>query len=369
MITELSQRSREVLRQIVEVYVETGEPVGSKTIANRLPITLSPASIRHVMADLERFGLLFSPHTSAGRLPTEAGLRFFVDGLLEVGNLTEQERSDIEARWRRVRTGDGGCPDRSNTASVRPLPLHGPGRSTQTQGCRLQTGRIRRPLAGTRVGHPSERRRTRGEPRDRDASRPAALGAGRGLELSERAAAGPDSRRGSRRHCRGVGGGSDRAQRADGTDRVEAGLATWGGDSSRETLIVRGQARLLEDVSAVEDLERVRELYDALETKKEVIRLLELTEGGEGVQIYIGAENKLFNMAGCSLIVAPYGNSPQQSDRRDRGHRPETPQLRPHRSHGGLHGKGRGSPRELTCCSGLQRWTKLSRTTTWRSNA
>ena len=98
MITELSQRSREVLRQIVEVYVETGEPVGSKTIANRLPITLSPASIRHVMADLERFGLLFSPHTSAGRLPTEAGLRFFVDGLLEVGNLTEQERSDIEAR-------------------------------------------------------------------------------------------------------------------------------------------------------------------------------------------------------------------------------------------------------------------------------
>ena len=90
---------------------------------------------------------------------------------------------------------------------------------------------------------------------------------------------------------------------------VEAGLATWSGDSSRETLIVRGQARLLEDVSAVEDLERVRELYDALETKKEVIRLLELTEGGEGVQIYIGAENKLFNMAGCSLIVAPYGNS------------------------------------------------------------
>ena len=90
---------------------------------------------------------------------------------------------------------------------------------------------------------------------------------------------------------------------------VETGLATWGGDSSRETLIVRGQARLLEDVNAIEDLERVRELYDALETKNEVVHLLELAEGGEGVQIYIGAENKLFNMAGCSLVVAPYSNS------------------------------------------------------------
>ncbi len=308
MITELSERSREILRQIVEVYVETGEPVGSKTIANRLPITLSPASIRHVMADLERFGLLFSPHTSSGRLPTEAGLRFFVDGLLEVGNLTERERSDIEARC----AASGRGTDDVLTEATQILsglshytglvvaPKRKDPALKHAEFVSLSPGRALVVLVG---GDGLVENRVIETPLDLPPSvlveasnYLSARLLGRTLDevranISEELEA-------------------DRAELNELTARiVEAGLAMWGGDSSRETLIVRGQARLLEDVSATEDLERVRELYDALETKKEVIRLLELTEGGEGVQIYIGAENKLFNMAGCSLVVAPYHDS------------------------------------------------------------
>src|SRR5215208_948107 len=97
-VAELNERSREIFRQIVESYLATGEPVGSRNISRILPMTLSPASVRNVMADLEHAGLIYAPHASAGRLPTELGLRFFVDALLEIGDLTEQDRRAIEAQ-------------------------------------------------------------------------------------------------------------------------------------------------------------------------------------------------------------------------------------------------------------------------------
>src|SRR5437016_11996040 len=96
-ITDLSERSREIFRLIVDGYVQTGEPMGSRTLSRLLAQNLSPATIRNVMADLEEAGLLYAPHTSAGRLPTEAGLRLFVNGLLEIGNLAENERQNIES--------------------------------------------------------------------------------------------------------------------------------------------------------------------------------------------------------------------------------------------------------------------------------
>lgn len=308
MITELNERSREVLRQIVEVYVETGEPVGSKTIAGRLPITLSPASIRHVMADLERGGMLFSPHTSAGRLPTEAGLRFFVDGLLELGNLTEQERTDIEARCAAAGRGveevlteaSQLLSGLSHYTGLVVAPKRKDAAFKQAEFVNLSSGRALVILVSDD-----------GLVENRVIETPADLPPSVFVEASNYLSARlmgrtlDEARRGINRELE-----ADRAELNELTAKiVEAGLATWSGDATRETLIVRGQARLLEDVNAIEELERVRELYDALETKNEVVRLLELTEGGEGVQIYIGAENKLFNMAGCSLIVAPYSNS------------------------------------------------------------
>ena len=308
MITELSERSREVLRQIVEVYVETGEPVGSKTIAGRLPIALSPASIRHVMADLERVGFLYAPHISAGRLPTEAGLRFFIDGLLEVGNLTEQERTDIEAR---CAAAGRGLEDVLTEATQ------------LLSGLSQYTGLVVAPKRKDAVLKQAEF---------------VSLSAGRALvilvsddglvenrvieipvELPPSVLVEASNYLSARLLGRTLDEArmeiieeleAERAELNTLTARVvEAGLATWGGDSGRETLIVRGQARLLQDISALDDLERVRELYDALETKNEAVRLLELAEAGEGVQIYIGAENKLFNMSGCALVVAPYSNA------------------------------------------------------------
>ncbi len=308
MITELSERSREVLRQIVEVYVETGEPVGSRTIADRLPITLSPASIRHVMADLERDGMLFSPHTSAGRLPTEAGLRFFVDGLLEVGNLTEQERVDIEARCAAAGRGTEEVLTEasqllsglSHYTGLVVAPKRKDAALKQAEFVSLSPGRALVIL----VSHD-------GLVENRVIETPVDLPPSVLVEASNYLSARlmgltlDEARLSIVNELE-----ADRAELNQLTAKiVEAGLATWGGDSTHETLIVRGQARLLEDVNAIEDLERVRELYDALETKNEVVHLLELAEGGEGVQIYIGAENKLFNMAGCSLVVAPYSNS------------------------------------------------------------
>lgn len=308
MITELSERSREVLRQIVEIYVETGEPVGSRTIAGRLPIALSPASIRHVMADLERVGFLFSPHTSAGRLPTEAGLRFFIDGLLEVGHLTDQERSDIEARCAAAGQGvEDVLTEASQLLSglshytgLVVAPKRKDATLKQAEFVSLSPGRALVILVSDD-----------GLVENRVIETPVDLRASVLVEASNYLSSRllgrtlDEARKDIVQELE-----ADRAELNDLTARVvEAGLATWGGDAGRETLIVRGQARLLEDVSAVEDLERVRELYDTLETKNEVVQLLELADGGEGVQIYIGAENKLFNMAGCSLVVAPYSSA------------------------------------------------------------
>ena len=98
IISELNDRSREIFKKVVEAFVETGEPIGSRALSEQLSQTLSPATIRNVMSDLERFGLLFSPHVSAGRLPTELGLKLFVDGLLEIGNLSSKERENLDSR-------------------------------------------------------------------------------------------------------------------------------------------------------------------------------------------------------------------------------------------------------------------------------
>src|ERR1700737_894484 len=104
-LAQLNERSREIFRQIVESYLSTGEPVGSRNISRLIPITLSPASVRNVMADLEALGLIYAPHTSAGRLPTELGLRFFVDALLEIGDLSGGDRQSIEAQVKAARGG------------------------------------------------------------------------------------------------------------------------------------------------------------------------------------------------------------------------------------------------------------------------
>jgi heat-inducible transcriptional repressor len=310
MIQEMSQRSREILRLVVETYMTTGEPVGSRFLSKKLEHRLSPASIRNTMADLEDAGLLYAPHTSAGRLPTESGLRLFVDGLLQVGDLTQDERSSIEGRcmssgrgFQEVLTeattvlsglsGHAGLvvapKEDAPLRHVEFVPL-GPGKALVVMVS--ESGQVENRVVDLPLGLTPEALAEAGQFMSQRL-KGRTVGTGRSEILKEL-----EQRRVELNQL------SARV--------VEAGLAVWGGEPERGTLIVRGSANLLDDVAAIADLERIRNLMEELENTEEMLRLIELTHGGEGVRIFIGSENTLFRRAGCSLIVAPLQNQQQR---------------------------------------------------------
>lgn len=306
-LAALNERSREIFRQIVESYLATGEPVGSRNLSRLLPITLSPASVRNVMSDLEQLGLIFAPHTSAGRLPTEIGLRFFVDALMQVGDLSEQDRRSIEAQVAGAHT-------------IKSMEAVLAEASQMLSGLTRSAGVVLTAKANARLKHIEfvrlEPERALavlvaedGQVENRVLNVPPGLPTSslteaanflnariRGKTLAEFQA----------EIEKAVAEGQ--AELDQLTQKVIAtGLASWsGGESDERQLIVRGHANLLEDLRAVEDLERIRSLFDALETKRGVIDLLGRAERADGVRIFIGSENKLFSLSGSSTIVAPY---------------------------------------------------------------
>ncbi len=351
-VAELNDRAREVLRLVVESYVETGEPVGSRALTRKITETLSPATIRNIMADLQDLGLLYAPHTSAGRLPTDAGLKLFVNGLLEVGNISEQERESIEARCAAVGRSMNEALDQATTllsglsrcaslvmAPKTEQPLKhiefvnlGPGRALVVTV--TQSGQVENRLIDTPVGMP-----------------PSALTeASNYLNARLTGRTFEEARRLILEDLK-----LKRAELNDLTARViETGLATWAGEPGG-ALIVRGQARLLEDITAIADLERVRSLFDALERGESFARLLELANGGDGVQIFIGADNPMFANTGCSMVVAPFRDSQERilgaigvigpTRAELRPHHPAGRLYRPHhRTHGRLKRVERDSP-------------------------
>jgi len=314
MITELNERSREVFRRIVDGYLETGDPVGSRTLSRQSGLDISPATIRNVMADLEDAGLLFSPHTSAGRVPTEVGLKLFVDGILEVGNLTSEERQSIEGKCKASGSSVEGMLENATQALSGLSHLTGLVVAPKTQTplkhiefVSLSPGRALVVLV-TENGV-VENRIIEIPPHVLPSALVEATNylsarlVGRTLEdalgaIKEELA-------------------SHQAQLdALTTKVVEEGLAVWSGSDGQGTaggsLIVRGQANLLEDMDAAADLEHIRALFEALETKESMARLIESAEVANGVQIFIGAENNLFGMSGCSLIVGPYHDSQER---------------------------------------------------------
>ncbi len=313
VLGDLDERSRAIFREIVETYLATGDPVGSRNIARQLPMPLSPASVRNVMADLEETGLIYAPHTSAGRLPTETGLRMFVDGLLEVGNLSDAERSQIKTRMT-GRPADMAIEDLLTEAGDL---LSGLARCAGVVLADKQSRRLKqiefvhldraRSLAVMVAEDGTVENRIVDLPQGLS---PAALTQAAnylnarvgGLTLAE-----AKSRVETELKAR-------RAELDELTARVvQQGLATWSGEQDgRKNLIVRGRSHLLEDLTALEDLERIRHLFDDLETKQDLIDLLGHAERAEGVRIFIGSENKLFSLSGSSLIVAPFQDSDRQ---------------------------------------------------------
>jgi len=311
-LQKLNERSRTIFRQIVESYLATGDPVGSRNLARHLPMTLSPASIRNVMSDLEHLGYIYAPHTSAGRLPTEAGLRLFVDGLLEIGDLTDEERRQIEAQigvkreksLQQVLNEAGEMISGLSHCAGLVISDRQVGKLKHIEFVQLEPGKAMVILVGDDQSV-----------ENRVIALPAGLPPSslteaanylnariRGLTLGEAKARVE------------VELASAKAELDQLTQKVvAAGLATWSGAlGEQKSLIVRGQANLLKDVDGLENLARIRQLFDDLEAKRELVQLLGLTERGEGVHIFIGSENKLFSLSGSSLIVAPFQDKQRQ---------------------------------------------------------
>lgn len=311
LLADLDARSREIFRHVVEGYLSTGEPVGSRNLARIIPISLSPASIRNVMSDLEMAGLLYAPHTSAGRLPTERGLRFFVDAMLEIGDLDNEESKRIEAQVAAAASNASLDSLLSEATTMLSGLTRGAGvvvtgkqnpQLKHIEFVRLDPARALVVLVGED-----------GNVENRLLDLPPGLPSSALIEASNFLNA----------RIQGLTLGELRAQIEENRAHMEqevdtlvsalidAGLAVSVGPTDGRQLIVRGQANLLENLKAVEDLERIRLLFADLETQKDVIDLLSRAEGGEGVRIFIGSENKLFSLSGSSMIAAPFRDAKQ----------------------------------------------------------
>ncbi|MGH1369930.1 MAG: heat-inducible transcriptional repressor HrcA [Maritimibacter sp.] len=306
-LDELNDRSREVFRHLVESYLSTGEPVGSRTLSRSLSENVSAATIRNVMQDLELMGLLNSPHVSAGRLPTEQGLRMFVDGLLEVSDLDATDREKIDATVTDGERNVQGLLDRvgaalsglTEGASLVLTPKHeAPIKHIEFVSLAPDRGLVVLVYAD---GHVENRVFTPPTGQTPSAMREAsnfinALAGGRTLT-----------------ELRTVVEREIKARRQEldalASSMVESGLAAWldEGDGA-ERLIVRGRSNLLDGGDST-DLERIKTLFDDLERKRDIAEFLQVTESGDGVRIFIGSENKLFSLSGSSLVVSPYMNS------------------------------------------------------------
>jgi heat-inducible transcriptional repressor len=308
LLEEMNDRSREVFRRVVDSYLATGEPVGSRTLTRNMSEKVSAATIRNVMQDLEYLGLLDSPHVSAGRVPTQEGLRMFVDGLLEVSDLDTNDREMIEATLSSNSDDVASALDRIGSAL-----------SGATHGASLVLAPKREApikhiefvgLAPDRAlvvlvfadGHVENRIFTPPPGQTPSSMREAAnfLNAMiEGKTLSDL-------------QSRVTGEIETRKREIDTLARelVDSGIAVWDGSSDNyERLIVRGRSNLLNSETEEEELERIRRLFDDLERKRDIAEFLELADEGEGVRIFIGSENKLFSLSGSSLVVSPYMNA------------------------------------------------------------
>jgi heat-inducible transcriptional repressor len=310
-LDDLDERSREIFRRVVEMYLKDGDPVGSRTLSKALDDPLSPASIRNVMQDLELAGLIAAPHVSAGRIPTSTGLRLFLDGFLQIGEINPEEKASIESALTDSNVGVQRVLDEASTAlsglsrcaslviaPKRDAPIKHIEVAPLSDGRALAViatadGAVENRLLQTPVG-----------------LTPSAIAEAtnflnahmRGSTLSEARRAVSEGISKSRADL-------DAAAQA----LIEAGFAEWSGpsDSDDARLIVRGLSNLIAENTAVDELESVRVLFDELERKRDLAQVLELAEGGEGVRVFIGAESKLFSHSGSALVISPYMDSDQ----------------------------------------------------------
>lgn len=303
----LNQRSIEVFKTIIDTFIETGEPVGSRTISQKLKDPLSPATIRNVMSDLEDAGLLYAPHISAGRLPTESGLKFFVEGLLEIGDLSDLDRQEIERRCSFESQGiDSVLEQATNLLS----------------GLSSCAGVVLTPKSQASLKHiefvylSSSRVLTILVTMD-------GFIENRILELPDGITVDILKEASNYLSARIFGKTLEEAKIIIETELrqektylntlaskvVEMGLGVWSHGEGKGNLIIKGQSHLLENIHEIQDLEKIRQLFQVLDTKESLVELIDRSIKADGIQIYIGSENSSFQLSGCSMIVSPFQNS------------------------------------------------------------
>ena len=308
----INDRAHNIFKRIVDLYLETGSPVGSKSIAAGMENALSSASIRSIMADLEKAGLLFQPHTSSGRLPTEIGLRLFVNGLMEMGgDLPQETRSRIDAECMANGISYNDALEQATSAlsglsqcaslvispkmdavirHVEFVPL---GKTKALVVIVTGSGQVENRIIELPLGLPVS----------------ALIEAGNFLST---ALAGSTLAEAGAKLKKDID-----IKKAEidalASKVVDTGLAIFSGDQTNPgSLILRGHANLLEDVSATEDLDNIKRLFDMLEARENTMNVLDAVQKGSGVQIFIGAENALFQNTDCAMIIAPYQDSNNQ---------------------------------------------------------
>jgi heat-inducible transcriptional repressor len=308
ILSDMNDRTREVFRRVVEGYLTSGEPVGSRTLTRTLSEKVSAATVRNVMQDLEYLGLLDSPHISAGRIPTQQGLRMFVDSLLEIGQVAPEDQEKIDAT-----TG-------SNDQDVATLLDEvGAALSVITRGASV----VLAPKREAAIRHIEfvslavDRALVvlvfaDGQVENRVFAPPPGQTPSSMREAANFLNALAEGRTLSELRANIVSEIGKRRQEIDSLARemVESGFALWenAGEPS-ERLIVRGRSNLIGEAADQSEIDRIRVLFDDLERKRDIAEFLNLTEAGEGVRIFIGSENKLFSLSGSSLVVSPYMNA------------------------------------------------------------
>lgn len=312
-IIKLDARSREIFKKIVERYLSTGDAIGSKTLSLMDNMNLSAASIRNVMQDLEGLGLVYSPHISSGRIPTETGLRLFVDAMLEVGNLTNVDEATIKeqalqnnisiedalSKASEMLSGLTNCAGvvsvNKDSKSIKHIEFVSLEKNKVLVVLVDEEGNVENRIINNSDGITSSslaiatnylNHHMRGYTLDEAIKKIKADLVHKELQIDKETA-----------------------------NLLSQGLAEWGGSNYKKeerTLIVKGASKLISNIEASEDLERIRVLFEDLENKQEIMQLLGLAESAEGVRIFIGSENKLFSLSGSSIIVSPYQNEKKQ---------------------------------------------------------
>lgn len=303
----LDRRSQRIFQLIVDSYMESGEPVGSSTLSRRLSERLSPATIRNVMAHLEKIGLLYSPHTSAGRLPTEQGIKLYVQGMLDIGPISDIDRQILESRFD---FGDRSLDDVLEEAI------------TTLTGLSQCTGIVTAPTYNSPLKHVEFIYLSPGQALVVMVSHEGMI-ENRIMSIPEDMTPSHLVEAGNYLSSRLVGKTLDEAKAYIKKELefekdqlhtlakyfVEKGLAIWGASEVMPALLVKGQSNLLNAAKTSDDVSHVQRLFESLEKKEDILQLLDSAKQAEGVQVFMGANSPLFHMSGCSMVVAPYRNS------------------------------------------------------------